>query len=112
MLPLIELKCKSRLMNKLTEDEILVLSETYNLADGHAFRQWNNAEQGIIEDVVQIFFSVDRRNQAAIEAKYIDKFLSLGKQSDVARYFRFFLCFTASTALEVIANYLRINKLS
>jgi hypothetical protein len=51
------------LMKKLTEEEVLVLSEEYNLADGHAYRGWNNAEAAIVEAVGETFRRVDRRDR-------------------------------------------------
>lgn len=99
-------------MKKLTEEEVLVLSEAYNLADGHAYRQWNDAEKAIIDRVSTIFHRVDRRQRSSIEAEYFDVFFSLSKQGLFKDYFDRSLCFTASTALEVIANYLRIKNMS
>ena len=99
-------------MNKLTVDQVSVLSEDYNLADGHAFRTWNQAEAAIIDKVADVFHRVDRRNQRAVESAYIDTFLQLSGQSRRDDYFEFFLCFTASTALEVVANYIRMRELS
>ena len=99
-------------MKKLTEEEVLALSEEYNLADGHAYRGWNNAEAAIIEAVGDTFRRVDRRDRGKIEADYLDSFFTLARQTRRADRFEFFLCFTASTAIEVVANYLRINRLS
>ena len=99
-------------MKKLTEEEVLVLSEEDNLADGHAYRPWNSAEAAIVNAVSDTFRRVDRRDRRRIESEYLECFFALSKQSVRADRFEFFLCFTASTALEVIANYLRIRRLS
>lgn len=99
-------------MKNLTEEEVLVLSEEYNLADGHAYRAWNQAEAAIIDAVSETFRRVDRRNRRKIESDYLDCFFALTRQTLRADRFGFFFCFTASAALEAIANYLRINGLS
>ena len=99
-------------MKKLTEEEVLVLSEEYNLADGHAYRGWNQAEAAIIDAVAETFRRVNRRNRKKIESDYLDCFFALTRQTLRADRFDFCLCFTASAALEAIANYLRINGLS
>src|SRR4051812_10211054 len=99
-------------MKKLTEEEILVLSEQYNLADGHAYRSWNQAEASIVDAVSETFRRVDRKDRDQLESDYLNCFFALSKQTLRADCFDFFLCFTASTALEVIANYLRIRRLS
>ena len=68
-------------MNKLTVDQVSVLSDNYNLADGHAFRTWNQAEAAIIDKVVEVFQRVDRKNQRAVQSAYIDTFFQLSGQS-------------------------------
>ena len=99
-------------MKKLTEEEVLVLSEEYNLADGHAYRGWNEGEASIVDAVSETFRRVDRKDRDQLESDYLNAFFALSKQTLRADCFAFFLCFTASTALEVIANYLRIRRLS
>ena len=99
-------------MKKLTEEEVCFLSEEYNLADGHAFRKWNDREYEIIDNVAKTFHKADRRNQQTIETNYLCKFFNLSRQSYRPDYFKFFLSFTASTGLEVIGNYLRMCKYS
>jgi aspartate/methionine/tyrosine aminotransferase len=98
--------------NKLTEEEVLVLAEEFNLADGHAYRAWNAAETAIVESIADLFRRTDRRDHRRIESEYFRSFFALSKQTLRTDRFQCFLCFTASTALEVIANYLRMNKLS
>lgn len=99
-------------MRNLTEEEVQVLSEEYNLADGHAYRSWNEAESAIIDGVANIFHKVDRRDRDKIETEYLECFFKLTGQTFRKDCFDFFMCFTASSALEAIANYLRLNKLS
>lgn len=100
-------------MKNLTEEQILVLSEEFNLADGHAYRPLNAAEEAIIiADLPQIFRQVDRRQQTVIERDYIRTFLHAAGQSYAPAAFSHHMCFTASMGLEVVGNHLRLEQLS
>lgn len=96
----------------MTGYEIDSLAQTYNLTDGHAFRPWTDAEQAIIGRSAELFFQNDRRMQAKLETAYIRDFLYLGRQSYRPNDVGFLMCFTASMAFEIVANYLRLNQLS
>lgn len=99
-------------LNNLTEEEIGALSVELNLADGHAYRPWNSAELSVVQKVGDIFKTVDRRQRSLIEKSYVETFLNAAGQSYRSDHFAHFMCFTASMALEAIANYLRLRKLS
>lgn len=99
-------------MNNLTGVEVAALDQQHNLADGHAFRAWDVAEQAIVDRCAAIFQSVDRRHQAAIETAFLEAFFSLQRQSFRPDRFECSMCFTASAGIEVIANYLRLNQMS
>jgi aspartate/methionine/tyrosine aminotransferase len=96
----------------LTEYEIDTLPQTYNLTDGHAFRRWLPAEQSIIDRSAQLFKNNNRRMQFAIEREYIRDFAELTRQSWDEGSLGYLMCFTASMAFEIVANYLRLNHLS
>lgn len=100
------------MLRNLTERQVSVLSHEYNLADGHAYRGWSPQEQAVVDSTPQKFRQVDRRQQDAIEAEYFETFYALAHQTlDTVRFSRF-PCFTASAGIEIIANYLRLKKLS
>lgn len=100
------------MIRNLTERQVAVLSKEYNLADGHAYRKWNAAEHAVIDALPTKFRQVNRRQQDSIETDYFETFFTLAAQTlDTTRYARF-PCFTASTGIEIIANYLRLNDLS
>jgi aspartate/methionine/tyrosine aminotransferase len=96
----------------LTDAEVAALEEHHNLADGHAFRRWTDEELAIVERSTAIFKSVDRRRQTQIENDYLEAFFTLQRQSLRPDRFRSSMCFTASMGLEVVANYLRLNRMS
>jgi aspartate/methionine/tyrosine aminotransferase len=96
----------------LTGYEIDTLPRTYNLTDGHAFRRWSTAEAAIIERSPQLFKKYTRRMQAGIEREYTRDFSRLGKQLWDDQALGYLLCFTASMALEIVANFLRLKRLT
>jgi aspartate/methionine/tyrosine aminotransferase len=96
----------------LTQYEIDTLPQTYNLSDGHAFRRWLPAEEAIIDRSAQLFKNYNRLRQVEIEREYIGDFYRLARQTCDVDAFGFLMCFTASMAFEIIANYLRLNQLS
>jgi aspartate/methionine/tyrosine aminotransferase len=100
------------MFKNLTGYEIDTLSRSFNLTDGHAFRRWLPAEEGIIERSAQLFRENDRRLQVEIEREYVRDFSRLGKQTFDEGAFGYLMCFTASMAFEIVANHLRLNQRS
>jgi aspartate/methionine/tyrosine aminotransferase len=100
------------MFRNLTEYEIDTLGQTYNLTDGHAFRRWSAAEEAIIDRSAQLFKNIDRRQQVEIEREYVRDFSRLARQTWDEDALGYLMCFTASMAFEIIANYLRLNRLS
>jgi aspartate/methionine/tyrosine aminotransferase len=100
------------MFKNLTGYEIDSLPQTYNLTDGHAFRQWLPAEAAIIDRAAQLFRNNTRQRQSEIEAAYIRDFFRLARQTCNENAFGHLMCFTASMAFEIVANYLRLNQLS
>jgi aspartate/methionine/tyrosine aminotransferase len=96
----------------LTGYEIETLPQYYNLTDGHAFRPWSAREEAIIDRAAQLFKNKNRRMQVEIEREYIRDFSRLAKQTYDEDALGYLMCFTASMAFEIIANYLRLNRLS
>src|SRR6516162_3738056 len=100
------------MFRNLTKYEIDTLAQSYNLTDGHAFRRWLPAEEAIIDRSAQLFKNNSRRLQATIEREYIRDFLRLARQTCDEKALGYLMCFTASMAFEIVANYLRMNRLS
>lgn len=99
-------------MQNLTQLEVAVLTEELNVADGHAYRAWSPSELAVIGSVAEKFRRVDRRDYQRIEQEYFTTFHELGRQTLDTGHFERFPCFTASSGIEIIANYLRLNGLS
>jgi aspartate/methionine/tyrosine aminotransferase len=100
------------MFRNLTGYEIDSLPQAYNLTDGHAFRGWFAAEEAIIERSAQLFKNTNRRRQIEIEREYVQDFSRLARQTWNERALGYLMCFTASMAFEIVANYLRLNQLS
>jgi aspartate/methionine/tyrosine aminotransferase len=100
------------MVKNLTCYEIDSLPQPYNLTDGHAFRRWLAAEEAIVDRSAQLFRNHDRRRQAEIERAYVRDFSRLAGQTCDEAALGYLLCFTASMAFEIVANYLRLHRLS
>jgi aspartate/methionine/tyrosine aminotransferase len=100
------------MFRNLTGYEIDSLPQSFNLTDGHAFRRWFAAEEAIIDRSAQLFKNNSRQRQVEIEREYIRDFFRLAKQTCDETAVGYLMCFTASMAFEIIANYLRLNQLS
>ncbi len=98
--------------SNLTEREVAVLGQEFNLADGHAFRPWNSREKRLVDDLPQRFRQDDRARMGAITEAYFDAFFGLAAQTLDRRKVEMFPCFTASSGIELIANYLRLQQQS
>jgi aspartate/methionine/tyrosine aminotransferase len=99
------------MFRNLTEYEIDTLPQTYNLTDGHAFRRWFAAEEAVIDRSAQLFKNNNRRLQPEIEREYVRAFSHLARQTCDEDALGYLMCFTASMAFEIVANYLRVNHL-
>lgn len=96
----------------LTQEEVDALPFEGNLSDGHAFRSWTAAESAIIADSARYFAESDRRGGRRAEAEYIRRYLALGAQSHIPEHFTGLMSYSASMAVEIVANLLRLEGLS
>jgi aspartate/methionine/tyrosine aminotransferase len=100
------------MLKNLTSYEIDTLPQTYNLTDGHAFRRWLAAEEAIIDRAPQLFKATTRQHQVALERAYVCDFAGLTGQTWNEDGLGYLMCFTASMAFEIVANYLRLHRLT
>jgi aspartate/methionine/tyrosine aminotransferase len=100
------------MLRNLTGYEIDSLPRSYNLTDGHAFRRWLPAEEAIIDRSPQLFRTNNRQRQIEIEREYVRDFSALARQTWDEDDLGYLMCFTASMAFEIVANYLRLHQLS
>src|SRR5581483_1496349 len=102
----------SDILNNITEIEIPYLPRDFNLTDGHAYRKWSKDEEKIIDRSPEFFKNINRQMQPTLEKEYVTNFLTLGKQTLDFNAHHYLQCTNASMGIEMIANYLRLNKLS
>jgi aspartate/methionine/tyrosine aminotransferase len=100
------------MVRNLTGYEIDSLPQSFNLTDGHAFRRWFAAEEAIIDRSAELFKNNDRRRQVEIEREYVRDFSRLARQTCDEDALGYLVCFTASMAFEIVANYLRLHQLN
>lgn len=96
----------------LTQEEIPVLPRKYNLTDGHVHRKWHTSFQKTVQELSAIFESISREQLPELEDEFLRKFYALAGQSLDFNKTDYFLCTSASMALEIAANYARRHKLS
>jgi len=94
-------------VRNMTVWEIGTLRRPLNVSDGHVFRSWTPAEQAIIDRTPWLFTKYNRRDQVQIEREYIGDFMQLARQTHDETLVGALMCFTASMAFEVVANWLR-----
>ncbi|MEX2158161.1 MAG: pyridoxal phosphate-dependent aminotransferase [Dehalococcoidia bacterium] len=101
----------ARRRRNLTEQELPALPEPFNLTDGHVHQLWSDRQLAIIKSLSQRFLSVSREHQQDLEAAFLQSFYGLAKQSVDGEHTKYLLCHSASMAIEIVANYLRLHHL-
>jgi aspartate/methionine/tyrosine aminotransferase len=96
----------------LTVYEIDTLPRYANLTDGHAFRRWSAREEAVIDRAAQLFKNNTRVRQVEVEREYVRDFSRLARQTWDETALGYLMCFTASMAFEIVANHLRLQRLS
>jgi aspartate/methionine/tyrosine aminotransferase len=96
--------------SNLTELERAHLSAEFNLTDGHVYRAWSAREEAIVGGVEGIFRRTDRRDLAGTEQRYVSRFMTLMSQTYDPESHRYLVCNSASEALEIVANFLRMRQ--
>lgn len=92
---------------KLTDWEWHGITKGINLADGHA-RQSQKRYDAIINNLPEIFRQAAEINQKAAQEKFARAYFTLAGQKSY-KLLRPLFNYSASTATEVVANYLRIK---
>ena len=60
--------------HNITEREIPLLGQEFNLTDGHVYRSWSREEATIIGRASELLLTASRQDQLALEADYLDVF--------------------------------------
>ncbi|MEC4819671.1 MAG: aminotransferase class I/II-fold pyridoxal phosphate-dependent enzyme, partial [Scytonema sp. PMC 1069.18] len=97
-------------VTKLTDYEASSLSRIYNFTDGHARYNYPESQNRISDLLLSTDLSTLDHRQQALEHNFFKNFFSLGSQSP--HFETTLFCPSASTSIEIIANYLRLQKFS
>ena len=95
---------------KLTDYEISALGAEHNLCDGHA-RYTSDISPSIIGEAIRELLSKPLPQQD-VEASFLQDFATLTKQEIAVMPEDVLLCPSASIAIELVANYLRLHHMS
>jgi aspartate/methionine/tyrosine aminotransferase len=100
------------MLKNTTEYDIPALPSSFNLTDGHVYRNWSPQEEKIIAKASEFLETSTRQMLPELEKEYVTQFLTLGRQTIDFRSHTYLQCTAASLAIEIIANYLRLNNLT
>src|ERR1700729_2605226 len=95
----------------MTQLEEAHLAATYNLTDGYAHRPLHENERQVLDKLSELYDLVDRERLPELEKAYLQAFYGLGGQTYDEQKTKYLLLPNASISLEIVANFLRLNKL-
>jgi aspartate/methionine/tyrosine aminotransferase len=88
-----------------TEYERESLGEDVNLSDGHARQPLTPTQQAIVDRAPAIFRRAQRESQFRLEAEFVQAFLHLSGEPQLFPAERYFLSYSSSSAIGMIALY-------
>lgn len=94
----------------LTQREIPVLPEAYNLADGHVHLPPDRGVENLTDRLSGIYKTARRESLPELETQFLERFYSLAGQT--VKRSEHLLCTSASMSLEIVANHLRMKQMS
>lgn len=99
-------------MNKnLTQYETRALRTDFNLADAHTHQNQSELEREIVANLPNLFYEAVASKQHEVDALAITSYHELSGQTTANSWASSHLCYSASMAMEVVANYLRLNEI-
>jgi len=101
---------KLRNLNNLTQQEVEALGFVYNLADAHTHQGQSLTQQRIIDNLPAIFRDAEKTKQADLEKSAYENYHKLANQHAALKSGKTLICYSASMAMEVVANYLRLHN--
>jgi aspartate/methionine/tyrosine aminotransferase len=97
----------------LTRHEWSALTNRHNLADGHARQGQSSREEGIVSSLADLYAYAEGADQIEVQHAFEDAFYRrAGQPSILQRALRPLHNYSASLAIEVVANYLRRERLT
>src|SRR2546421_8922180 len=90
--------------SNLTQYERDGLNHKFNLSDGHAHQHQSDGQREIIAELPKIFYRAENTLQRVLEGEFLTSFFNLAGQTKALEFLgNCMLCFSASTATEVVA---------
>lgn len=97
---------------KLTDYELESMLAQFNFSAGHARYEHQQAACQAFGEVNHYITSSGDKGQQHLERDFVDAFFELAEQRAYIPRERMLFCGSASMSIEIVANYLRMNKLS
>lgn len=95
-----------------TEYERESLGDVVNLSDGHARQPLTATQEAIIDRAPEIFRRAQRESQFCLESAFIQAFLHLAREPQVFPTDHYFLSYSSSSAIGMIALYCQRHQKS
>lgn len=100
------------MLQNLTQYETQALKKDFNLADAHTHQSPSPLEQEVIANLPHLFHEAGAQKQHELDAIAIRTYHELAGQRTANEWGGSYLCYSASMAMEVVANYLRLHSRS
>jgi aspartate/methionine/tyrosine aminotransferase len=96
----------------LTQYETKGLAYYYNLADAHTHQRQSATQDIIITRLPELFRDAENRKQPDLDRALVEAYHRLSFQYRAIEVGGTLICYSASLAMEIVANYLRRHHLS
>jgi aspartate/methionine/tyrosine aminotransferase len=96
----------------LTLYESRALMAVFNLADAHTHQGQSISQEAIIDRLPSLFREAESTTQSELNQRVYDAYHSLNRQFTAKTLGEPLICYSASIAMEIVANYLRQHQLS
>lgn len=97
-------------IKNLTQYETFALQSDFNLADAHTHQQLSLLEKAVVSRLPSLFEEAARSKQHTLDEAAIKGYHELCGQVTANSWAHSHLCYSASMAMEVVANYLRLQR--
>lgn len=97
--------------NKLTSWEWEGLNNGYNIADGHAHHEQKHYKK-VVKKLSSLYLNAEKETQNQIQSDFEKAFFELAGQRSYRKLHRPLYQYACSISIEVVANYLRLKKMS
>lgn len=88
-----------------------ILSDSINLAFGDTLQYTDITQSKIFKQLSDAFVNVQKKSRREIELEFLIAYWKLAGQSYEVTFGAEMACYSASTAIEIIANYLKMKQL-